>query len=357
MTASSRVTGLPKGVILAPPHDPGAPAQAYLRRGRRYIPLGAPDAKTFPARLDAALLGPEPRIGSVAHLIWRYQQSPEFRRLAARTQDDYREQLARIGRAFGREPLAAFDDKTAAQRIFAWRDRRAATPRRADYGVQVLKAVLGWAASRGLVERNRAAGIPPLYRSDRRYKTWRDEDIERFLATAPPNLGLALILALETGQRQSDLLALQWRDIEGDVISLRQAKTRQDVAVPVPPRLAQVLEVAPRCGPFVLTRQNGEPWRSDGGFRNAWRFYCRKAGITDLTFHDLRGTFVTRRLAEGWTLQEVAFCTGHSFRNISCLERYADRGAIARALARRRIDQATTSLPAPSQHLALPEGH
>lgn len=356
MNAMSRATGMPKGVVVVPAREAGLSAQAYLRRGRRYIPLGAPDAKAFSARLDEALLGPEPKTGSLSHLIWRYQQSPEFRRLAARTQDDYREQLGRIARSFGREPLAAFDDKLAAQRIFAWRDRRAASPRRADYGVQVLKALLGWAAGRGLVERNRAAGIPPLYRSDRRYKVWKPEDVERFIAAAPPGLGLAMIMALETGQRQSDLLALRWSDIDGDVISLRQAKTRQDVAVPITPRLGSALAAAPRCSAFVLVRQDGLPWASDGGFRNAWRFYCRKVGITDLTFHDLRGTFVTERLAAGWTLQEVAFCTGHSFRNLGCLERYADRGAIARALARRRIAPAPLPLPASAGLAMLPEG-
>lgn len=355
MNAMSRATGMPKGVVVAPAREAGEQAQAFLRRGRRYIPLGAPDAQAFSTRLDQALLGPEPKSGSLSHLIWRYQQSPEFRRLAARTQDDYREQLGRIGRAFGREPLAAFDDGRAAQRIFAWRDRRAASPRRADYGVQVLKALLGWAAGRGLVERNRAAGIPPLYRSDRRYKVWKPEEVDRFITAAPPGLGLAMIMALETGQRQSDLLALRWSDIDDDVISLRQAKTRQDVAVPITPRLAQALEAAPRSSPFVLVRQDGRPWTSDGGFRNAWRFYCRKAGITGLTFHDLRGTFVTSRLADGWSLQEVAFCTGHSFRNLACLERYADRGAIARALARRRLRQGDIALPPPSAPALLVE--
>ncbi|MFY8208667.1 MAG: tyrosine-type recombinase/integrase [Caulobacter sp.] len=356
MNALLRSSAMPKGVVVAPARRGHDHPEAYLRCGRRYIPLGAPDAKDFAARLEQALLGPEPAAGSLGHLIWRYQQSPEFRRLAPRTQHDYREQLARIRRSFGREPLSAFDDKLAAQRIFAWRDQRAQSPRRADYGVQVLKALLGWAAGRGLVERNRAAGVPPLYRSDRRYKVWRPEDVEAFLSTAPSNLGLALVLALETGQRQSDLLALQWRDIDGDVISLRQAKTRQDIAVPVTPRLDQALTAAPRCSPFVLLRQDGQPWTSDGGFRNAWRFYCRKAGITDLTFHDLRGTFVTERLAAGWTLQEVAFCTGHSFRNLGCLERYADRGAVARALARRRLALGPPALLASAGAVTLPEG-
>lgn len=351
MISAPRSTGLPKGVVLANPRASEGVAQAYLRRGRRYIPLGSPNASDFSLRLDRALLGPEPRAGNLDHLIWRYQQSPEFKRLAQRTQEDYREQLVRIRQAFGREPLAAFDDKAAAQRIFAWRDRRAASPRRADYGVQVFKAVLGWATRRGLIERNPAAGIPALYRSDRRYKVWQPAQIEALLAVAPPNLALALTLALETGQRQSDMLALLWSDIDHDVISLRQSKTRQDVAVAITPPLARALEAAPRSSPFVLVRQDGQAWASGAGFRNAWTFYCRKAGITDLTFHDLRGTFVTNRLAAGWSLQEVAFCTGHSFGNLICLERYADRRAIARALARNRIEQ--EALSGPSRPWAL----
>jgi len=81
MNAMSRSTGMPKGVVIGPPRRGGALPQACLRRGRRYIPLGAPDARDFATRLDNALLGPEPAQGSLNHLIWRYQQSPEFKRL------------------------------------------------------------------------------------------------------------------------------------------------------------------------------------------------------------------------------------------------------------------------------------
>jgi integrase len=57
--------------------------------------------------------------------------------------------------------------------------------------------------------------------------------------------------------------------------------------------------------------------------------------VTGVTFHDLRGTFVTRRLADGWTTHEVASCTGHSLRDLAMLDAYADRGTIADAIATR----------------------
>jgi integrase len=78
------------------------------------------------------------------------------------------------------------------------------------------------------------------------------------------------------------------------------------------------------------------PWDSKGnGFRSAWRDACRAAGVSGVTFHDLRGSFVTRRLAAGWTTQEVALCTGHSLRDLAMLDTYADRSTVAAASAER----------------------
>jgi integrase len=40
------------------------------------------------------------------------------------------------------------------------------------------------------------------------------------------------------------------------------------------------------------------PWDPKGnGFRAAWRDACKAAVVTGVTFHDLRGTFATRRMA------------------------------------------------------------
>ena len=70
------------------------------------------------------------------------------------------------------------------------------------------------------------------------------------------------------------------------------------------------------------------PWRRGSG---------RVAGIDGLTFHDLRGTAVTRLSEAGCTPQEIATITGHSLRDVAAiLDRYLGRtekiaqGAIAK---------------------------
>lgn len=161
-----------------------------------------------------------------------------------------------------------------------------------------------------------------------------------FLALTPRPDCRAVKYVTESGR-------VPWTAIRGDVIQLRQAKTAARVAIPISPELRTCLDRIPRGdSTLVLTRSDGLPWDSKGnGFRSSWREVCQKAGISGVTFHDLRGTFVTRRLAEGWTTQEVAMCTGHSLRDLSSLDTYADRGAVAEATAARVVARASGTKP------------
>jgi hypothetical protein len=43
----------------------------------------------------------------------------------------------------------------------------------------------------------------------------------------------------------------------------------------------------------ILTNTRGRPWTSDG-FRTSWSSARRKAGISGLTFHDLRASAVSK---------------------------------------------------------------
>lgn len=47
------------------------------------------------------------------------------------------------------------------------------------------------------------------------------------MAVAEPEMKLALVLALHTGQRQGDLLRLAWSNYNGTHLSLRQGKSRR----------------------------------------------------------------------------------------------------------------------------------
>ena len=148
------------------------------------------------------------------------------------------------------------------------------------------------------------------YYGTRVNKIWDDEDIARFLRTAPPNLQLAMLLAVNTGQRQGDLLRLPWSAYDGTVIKLRQSKTGAYVTIPVADALKVALDAAPKRSPIMLTSGNDAPW-SESGFQGAWGKATKRAGIRGLTFHDLRGTAVVMLARAGCTEAEIYAITGH----------------------------------------------
>jgi cation transport regulator ChaC len=129
---------------------------------------------------------------------------------------------------------------------------------------------------------------------------------------------LALILALWTGQRQGDLLRLTWSAFDGSQIRLKQSKTGRRVVIPAGEPLRALLSRTERRSPLILTTKRGKPWTSDG-FRTSWGKACAAAGVTGLTFHDLRGSAVVRLALADATVPQIATFTGHALRGVEAI--------------------------------------
>jgi integrase len=158
---------------------------------------------------------------------------------------------------------------------------------------------------------------------------------------ASPELQLAMALAMYTGQRQGDLLCLSWSNYDGQFIRLRQSKTKKRVTIKCGPVLNKILgAIKRRDATTILTSPSGRAWKADH-FRHEWAEACKRAGITDLHFHDLRGTAVTLLSESGATPQEIASMTGWAYQSVeTILERYSARTAALSAVAARRLEQA-----------------
>jgi integrase len=267
----------------------------------------------------------EPNPSLFRSIIMGFKVSEQFKKLRERTKADYLQQIAKIEIAFGDLPLDALNDPRVTRDFFEWRDAMASSPRQADYGWTVLMRLMSWARDRGLTAYRPPERIDRLYQVDRSDRTWSEVDIDAFVAVASLQLQRALVLALESGQRQGDLLTLPWSAYDGAWIRLRQSKNGRKVNIPVTRLLRATLENTPRTSITILTNALGRPWKANA-FRKAWGTASRKAGLSDLTFHDLRGTAVTRLSEAECTPQEIATITGHSLRDVSAiLDRYSAR--------------------------------
>lgn len=278
---------------------------------------GRPGDAEFMAAYAAAVASRrQPKAGVMLSILAAYQQSDDFRKLAERTRLDYVRQIKKIEEEFIDFPLAALSERGSRALFMDWRDRLALQSRRqADYAWSVLARILSWSHDRGLIVANPCTRGGRLYRNTRAENVWTDDDEALFLKSAPSHLCLALVLALWSGQRQGDLLALTWLQYDGTAIRLRQGKTGVRVVIPVGGPLKSLLDSTERKDNHILVTLDGTPWTPDG-FRVSWRKACAKAGIVGLTFNDLRGTAVTRLALAGCTEAEIATLTGHSLRDV-----------------------------------------
>jgi integrase len=154
------------------------------------------------------------------------------------------------------------------------------------------------------------------------------------------------MLALWTGQREGDLLRLPWSGYDGAHIRLRQSKTGIRVVIPVGGPLKAALDAAAKTkqNPLILTNSEGKPWTADG-FRSSWRIACATIGIVGVTFHDLRGTAVTRLALAGCTEAEIATITGHSLRDVRTIldSNYLSRDPALGESELRKLERRTKS--------------
>lgn len=282
--------------------------------------------------------------GTLAGLIRQYCASQQWARLADSTREIGRLNLRAVEDKWGATPLAHAQNPKSRAVFLRWHDKLAeAHPRAADNKLAALQRVLSWGLDRGLIDHNPLASFNRAYRSGRAELIWLPDHVAAFEAVATPEITLALLLALHTGQRQGDLLRLPWSAYDGRAITLTQGKTRRRVYIPATRALREALAATPRRATTVLTKPDGASWTKDA-FYNAWRAAFLASGIgADLHFHDLRGTAVTMLSEAGCTVPEIATITGHTAASVNkILEVYLARtrtlaeSAIAKFEAHRR---------------------
>lgn len=301
---------------------------------------GKPGEPAFVAAYNAAVAD---RRGSqsetLAGLVVLYRSKPEFLTLAASTQAEWNRWLNRLSaHDIGSLSHRALDDRRVRMHLLEWRDEFSDRPRTADYGMQVLSRVLGFAVDRGLLTHNHAANIPHLYEANRADQIWSAEEIEAFCGKASLRLGQALRLACLTGLRRGDLVKLQWKQV-GDLVISRATGKSSGTRVATIPLLNETRALLADIGrgepdETVLTNTRGKPW-SPAGLTHQMVDASKLAGV-EKTLHDARGTFATRLRLAGLALDEVAEVMGWKLGRVSqVITRYVEQDEIIRSLADR----------------------
>ena len=312
----------------------------------------------------------EPTKMTVAQYLNHWLEADIDRRVAARTSARYRGIVEKnIVSKLGHVPLRkltavhieAFE---AALQREGWVKARAKqkvkegekTPVQEERGLsaqtalhvhRVLSQALSHAVRLGVLFKNPARQVKPPRPSSREIKIL-DKNEMTTLIHAAKRVGLyvPILVAVTTGMRRGELLALRWSDVDLKAASLtvnqslerikgrfefKSPKTktsRRAITLPritveglrshynlqLEERLKLGLGRDPRG--LVFARPGGQPVDADT-LSKAFRRLVASAGVTPITFHGLRHTHISHLLMEGVHAKVVSERAGHAHVNIT----------------------------------------
>ena len=153
---------------------------------------------------------------------------------------------------------------------------------------------------------------------------WSEDQFHLVLAEMSPTMRAIFSICYYTGCRVSEARQLQAEDVVGRSIVLRKetTKTKQTRAVPMHPKLKQVLDEAdlPQSGYLFPGRKSGCVSRQacDGALRKA----CDRLGLRGFSTHSNRRTWATKLDKAGVRLKTIQELGGWT--SMAALQRYLE---------------------------------
>lgn len=192
--------------------------------------------------------------------------------------------------------------------------------------LKIVRRVFNMAIEEGLLTRNPAIGVR-VRAMESNQLVLNSREIEVLLREAKAvqhRFYNHWTLAILTGMRSGELHALKWSDVDfvSGFISISKAWTRYNGEGPTKTAKNRVCPISAECRKF-LQELKLESGRSEHVLPRLWEWdqgqqgkvikdFCGGIGITPVTFHDLRATFITQMLNNGVALSKVMSIVGHS---------------------------------------------
>jgi len=157
--------------------------------------------------------------------------------------------------------------------------------------------------------------VKPLKGENKRLRYLSREEIEILLSHCDRHLYPIVLTALHTGMRKGEILSLKWSqvDLKNGIIMLDKTKNyeRREIAMTDTLRaLFKQLHSQRRLdSDYVFL--NPDTGRRYTEIKRSFNTACKKAGIKDFHFHDLRHTFASHLVMSGASLKTVQELLGH----------------------------------------------
>ncbi|MDU9415523.1 tyrosine-type recombinase/integrase [Pseudomonas sp. zfem005] len=278
----------------------------YLVKGGKWLRLGEDYQASL---LEYARKTSQAALGGMPELIDRaLAHHFKVKRLAANTVAQYEAAAERLKDIFAEfEPRQVMPKHIAAVKVDL-----AGTPNMCNRILSVARIVFSYALEWGEVDSNPCVGVR-RHEEARRDRYITDAEFSAILAACSPYVRNILEMAYLTGQRISDVISIHLSDISEEGVAFVQQKTGAKLVVAMTHDLEEVIARAKALPRKVRTltlfcARAGRPV-SYHTIKEAFALAREKAGVPDVTIHDIRAKSLTDADAEGKNAQALG---GHS---------------------------------------------
>jgi integrase len=233
---------------------------------------------------------------------------------------------------FGQYPLRRFDTRMIEQ-FQTERLQKGHKPATVNRHIATIKHMFTKAVDWNMVEEDTLKRIRKaklLEESNRRLRYLSKEECQALINSCADHIKPIVITALNTGMRKEEILSLKWDnvDLKHGFILLDVTKNGERREIPINATLRATLEsIVRRIDlPYVfinerVKKDNNKTGDRFGNLQRSFTTACRRAGIKDFHFHDLRHTFASQLVMAGIDLTTIKELLGH--KTLTMTLRYA----------------------------------
>lgn len=292
--------------------------------------------------------GKQPEVKKISNHTF-FELSAEYRRWAERQRCFCKKSymLNQLEAEFGHYPLRRFDTMIL-EHFQTERLQKGNKPATINRFIALIKHMFTKAADWEMVEEGilkKVRKVKLLEENNRRLRYLSKEECQCLLRECAPHLKPIVLTAMNTGMRKEEILSLKWDnvDVKHGFILLDKTKNGERREIPINGTLRETLGGIVRRldSPYVFHEPN--TGKRYGTIKTAFNAACRRAGIKDFRFHDLRHTFGSHLVMAGVDLTTAKELLGH--KTLAMTLRYAHLAPAHKVQAVDILDNAINEKP------------
>lgn len=204
-------------------------------------------------------------------------------------------------------------------------------PKSVNNALVVIKLMLKHAVKWGYLATNPAEPVDRLRVEREEMRAMTPDQVKRLLRSADEDSWLILVVAVFTGLRRGELLALQWQDIDFKAaqITVQRSLWKDTFIGPKTKNAIRKVDLAPQVltalkearppgslesirGQLVFSLANGKPLDPDNLVYRRYAPALKRAELPHFRFHDLRHTFASLLILAGEHPKAIQQALGHA---------------------------------------------